>query len=558
MADSMKALVKKCRLWGSVLACIFLTSAQIHAQVKVQVGVNTVASTYGNTSAALPPDPDGAIGPSQFVELINGDFVVFNLTNINNPTHMSDIDFWSSTGVNIPSDDVVTDPRVIYDSASQRWFASMVDVNANALDPTTFANNFLFAVSATSNALGTWHGFRFLADPDHGYFADFPTMGVDSNAVYISGDMFQSSVELAASLVSIPKADLLGATPTVANRTFHGDLDYGVYGMVLQAATCFDGTSSGNILSVENLGTDDNIYSNILNFTVLNANTPAASLSMPTNLAGPPYMVPFNDDEGFPLFTPIQPDGTTMLEANDARLCDRVYAVGGVLFAAHNTEVNGKIAIVWYRISASSHKLLESGTITNSDLDLFFPAIAANTNGTVMITCNGCSLGVNVSCFAIPGQTVNGVTTFSSPVLLQAGVTSYHGDDEVIEGYEDLPAFSRWGDYSTISVDPNNANNFWIVEMYPSDVGNNDVWSTQVIQLITTPEVGLSIAKSGTNVMISWPNFAAGYQLQSKTNLTASPTTWTNMPQTVQTNASQFFVLAPVAKGDQYFRLFHP
>ncbi|HXD01501.1 MAG TPA: hypothetical protein VN048_19350, partial [Verrucomicrobiae bacterium] len=240
----------------------------------MQIGINTVASTYGDTSSALPPDPDGAIGPNQFVEFINGDFAVFNLTNFNNPAHMSDIDFWTSTGINVPSDDAVTDPRVIYDSVSQRWFASMVDVNANASDPTVYANNFLFAVSATSNALGTWHGFRFLADPDNGYFADFPTMGMDSNAVYISGDMFQSSVELAASLVSIPKADLLGATPTIANRTFHGDLDYSVRGMVLQAATCFDGTSTGNILSVENLGTDSSFYSNIVNFAVLNGNTP--------------------------------------------------------------------------------------------------------------------------------------------------------------------------------------------------------------------------------------------------------------------------------------------
>jgi hypothetical protein len=553
----MNSRAEKSHVCACLCAAICLVALQIRAQVTVQIGVNTVASTYGNTSAALPPDPDGAIGPSQFVEFINGDFAVFNLNNINNPTHIADIDFWSSAGVNIPADDAVTDPRVIYDSASQRWFASMVDFNANAQDPTVFANNFLFAVSATSNALGTWHGFRFLADQDNGYFADFPTMGLDSNAVYISGDMFSSSVELAASLVSIPKSDLLGATPTVANRTFHGDLDYGVNGMVLQAATCFDGTSVGNILSVENLGTDSSFYSNIVNFTVLNGNTPSASLSTPTNLTGPPYMVPFNGDQGAPLFTPIQPDDTATLAGNDARFCGRVYCVGGVIYAVHNTEVNGRMAIIWYRVSAASHKLLESGVITNPDLDLFFPAIAANTNGTVMVTCNGCSLDTYVSCFAIPGQTISGVTTFASPILMQAGVTSYHGDDELLDELEDLPPLSRWGDYSTISVDPKNANNFWIVEMYPSDPANNDVWSTQVIQLITTPVLALSISKSGTNVMIAWPNFASGYQLQAKTNLTAA-LSWTNMPQTVQSNTSQFYVLAPLGKGDQYFRLFHP
>jgi hypothetical protein len=550
---------RKPRLWACLLTGVLLCPARMHAQVNVQIGQNFTATTYVALSGTgLPPDPDGAIGPSQFVEFINGEFSVFNLTNVNNPIRMVDVDFWSGAGVTIPGSDAVTDPRVIYDSVSHRWFASMVDVNATASDPTSFANHFLFAVSATSNPLGTWAGFRFLADPDNGYFADFPTMGVDSNAVYISGDMFQSSVELAASLVSIPKSDLLGATPTIANRTFHGDLDYGVRGMVLQAATCFDGTSTGNILSVENLGTDSSFYSNIVNFTVLNGNTPSASLSTPTNLTGPPYMVPDNADQGVPLFTPIQPDGTTMLAGNDARFCGRVYCVGGVIYAVHNTEVNGKMAIVWYRVSAATHKLLESGTITNSDLDLFFPAIAANANGTIIVTCNGCSLNSFVSCFAIAGQTAGGVTTFGSPVLLQAGVISYHGDDEVyIDPFEGLPPLSRWGDYSTISVDPNNANNFWIIEMYPSDSDNNDVWSTQVIQVLTTPAAALTISEAGTNVMIAWPNTATGFQLQAETNL--SPASgWTNMPQTVSSNASQFFVLAPIAKGNQYFRLFHP
>ena len=553
----MNPKVKNCWLWGCLLGGVFLGSMRAPAQVTVQIGLNFTASTYGDTSSALPPDANGAIGPSQFVEFINGEFAVFNKANISSPVRSVDVDFWSAAGVNVPSDDAVTDPRVIYDSSSQRWFASMVDFNANAADPTEFANHFLFAVSATADPNGAWSGFRILADPVNGYFADFPTMGVDSNAVYLSGNMFQSSVPLATALISIPKSDLLLATPTIANLTRYGDLDFGSYGMVFQPATCFDGSSAGNILAVGNLGLDDNFYSNVVNFSVLNAATAHGSLSTPTNLFIAPYMVPYNSDQEQPLFTPIQPDGTTMLAGHDARISSRVYAVGGVIYGVHNTEVNGRMAICWYRISAASHKLLESGVITNSDLDLFFPAIAANTNGTVMIGCNGCSLDTFVSCFAIAGQTVNGVTTFGSPILLQGGVTSYHGDDEVLDEYLGVPPLSRWGDYSTISVSPTNANEFWFIGMIPTDPANNDVWSTQVIQMLTTPAPALTISEAGTNVMVAWQNFEPGYQLQATTNL--APTfTWTNMPQTVLSNASQFYVLAPRARGDQFFRLHHP
>lgn len=558
----MHPTVRKFHLRTCLLVWLSLGMIRSEAQVTLQTGLNFTASTYGVTSSALPPDPNGAMGPNRFVEFINGEFVVFNPTNIAHPIRTVDVDFWSAAGVNLSSSSAVTDPRVIYDPLSQRWFASMVDFNANATDPTVFANDFLFAVSATSNPSGTWHGFRFLADPDNGYFADFPTMGVDSNAVYISGNMFsgQDNPPLASSLVSIPKSDLLLATPTIANRTWHGDLDFSFAGMALQPATCFDGSSSGNILAIGDFGLDSSFHSNLVNFSVLNAATASASLSGSTNLIVTPYMVPDNADQGVPLFTPMQPDGTTTLAGNDARICARVYCVNGIIYAVHNTEVDGRMAICWYRVNAATHSLIESGVITNPELDLFFPCIAANASGTIVIGCNGCGPGATefVSIYAIGGQTVNGVTTFGSPVLLQAGVTSYHGDDEVYDQLLDMPPLSRWGDYSTISADPSNPAGFWVIAMYPSDEANNDVWSTQVIQVLTSQAaVSLSISPSGTNMMLAWPVMASGFQLQAATNLTPA-INWSNVTLTVLTNLTQNYVLAPVTKGNQYFRLFHP
>jgi hypothetical protein len=251
------------------------------------------------------------------------------------------------------------------------------------------------------------------------------------------------------------------------------------------------------------------------------------------------------------LFTAVQPDGTATLQANDARLSARVYAVAGVLYAVHSTEVNNHIAVRWYRISATTHALLESGTIANADLDLFYPAIAANANGTVIIGYNGSSIGTFVSCYAVAGQTVNGVTTFDNPILLQSGATSYH------DLYEEfgVATQSRWGDYSTVTVDPTDSSRFWFIGMYPSDAANNDIWSTQITQLLTAP-LQLTISQSGTNVMVSWPGLAADYQLLSTTNL-VPPVVWSNVTQTTLTNGSQAFVLVPISDRQQFFRLYH-
>ena len=554
-------------MWTHSVA-LFLFVWGVPAQVAVQIGRNFTGSTYFNgvnsgNSAAIPPDPNGAIGPRHFVEFINGTVAVYNKTNGLSVQRKSNLKFWADAGLIISRDSDVADPRVIYDPISQRWFVSQVDFDATAAalgqDYTLEANDFLLAVSATSDPTDQWHGFMFQADPDNGDFADFPTMGVDSNAVYLSGDMFHGlDNPVGAALVSIPKADLLGGTPTIANRTWFGVMDYDVRGQVLQPVTCFDGSSSGNILAAGDVGADGNAHSNLVSFAVQNAAGPGATNTASTNVSVSPYAVPFNSvniDPPQGWFTALQPDGTTTLSGNDARFSARVYGVGGVIFAVHNTELNGRMAVRWYRLSAAHHTLLESGTIADTNLDLFFPAIAANTNGTVIIGCNGSGLDTYVSCYAIAGQTVNGVTTFGSLLLLQSGVTSYHGDDELWAELLDLPLLSRWGDYSTLSVDPADPTRFWSIQMFPPDAANSDVWSTQITELLTSQVLPpLNIAPAGTNVLVSWPSSAIGFELQSAASL-APPVPWANVTQMASTNGAIISVLVPVAGRQQFFRL---
>jgi hypothetical protein len=541
---------------------LWLTSVSAPAEVVVAIGQNFTGSTYGDISQALPPDANGAIGPSHFVEFINGTVAFYNKTNVLNVVRITDVDFWTGAGLIISSSSAVTDPRVIYDPTSQRWFASQVDFNTTVTDPTRVANNFLFAVSATSDPTGPWQGFRFRADPSTGRFADFPTLGVDANGVYISGDFIHAQTNVGPGLVSIPKADLLATTPTIANRTWFGVMSYTNRGQVLQPAICFDGSSTGSVLVMGDVGNDSDPHSNVVSFAVQNAASPGATLTAATSINVNPYVVPFNSDLGYPLFNPVQPDGTTTLQANDGRISAKVYAVGGVLYAVHNTEVNGRIAIRWYRINAATHALLESGTIADANLDLFFPSIAANASGVVVIGYNGSSINTFVSCFAIVGATVNGVTTFGSPVLLQAGVASYHDANEILAQLLDDPVTdSRWGDYSSISVDPDDPNRFWTIQMYPSGVDSSSgfdvgIWSTQITEILTANPV-LSIAVSNTTAVVSWPGTAIPFDLESNTNLAAA-NGWTVVAPNFSTNNGLVYYQTSRTNRAQFFRLHKP
>lgn len=542
----------KCNLCQPVLSFAFglvLAAASARAQVAVQIGQNFTGSD-NSQSLITPADANGAVGPKYFVEFINGAFAVYNKTDGVRVLRTTDDRFWANAGVNFAPSDTVSDPRLIYDPVSQRWFASQVDYDGSASDPTYESDYYLLAVSDTADPTGSWHGFLFLADPAFGNFADFPTLGVDGSAVYLAGDLFSDGNSLdETTLTMVPKAELLANPPGITSRVFLGTLTYAERGAILQPVTCLDGSSRGNILAVGSLGLDFAAHSNLFVSAVLNPGTPEATLAPATNVSVDAYTVPID---------PTQPDGTATLADNDARFSATAYAVGGVIYAVHNIEVNNRAALRWYRINAANHALLESGTITDTNLDLFYPSIAANTNGFVVIACNGCSINTYISSYAFAGLTVNGVTTFGPKTLLAAGKYNYHDLNESFS----LTGESRWGDYSTISVDPSNPDHFWTIQMLPlydpadPTVGSADLWHTQITEVITSliaPQVNLTLAN--TNLTVSWPAYASRYQLESSTNIVAGA--WSAVPGTVATNGNTLSLVLPQSGPQEFFRLKH-
>ena len=549
--------------------CLLLAGVCGRAQVTVQIGQNFPGTDNSSLISPdglpiTPADGNGAVGLNYFVEFINGSFTVYDKADGSGVVSISDMKFWSnagpggtgSGGINFLSSDAVSDPRVIYDPASHRWFASQVEFDGSAMDPTLESDYYLLGVSDADDPSGSWHVFSFLAAPGGIRFADFPTLGVDANAVYLAGDMYHGITNsLGTSLTMIPKADLLANPPVITNRVFFGVSAYTNHGAILQPVTCLDGSSSGKILAAGALGDDFLAHSNLVATTVLHPGATNATLAPATNIWVDAYTTPLDA---------TQPDTTATLADNDARISARAYAVGGVIYAVHNIEVNDRAAIRWYRINAGNYALLESGTITDPNLDLIFPSIAANTNGVVVIGCNGSSLSTYISSYAYVGLTAGGVTTFNNPVLLAASSFNYH---DLYEQFGLSPTGdSRWGDYSTVAADPSDANRFWTIQMLPiysADfdlLGSGDavVWQMQITELITSrPLPVLGIAPAGTNVMVSWPNLAPGSQLLFATNL-VPPAAWSNVTQTVQTNSTRAFVLVPVSNGQQFFRLYHP
>ncbi|MBI3852787.1 MAG: hypothetical protein HY298_21240 [Verrucomicrobia bacterium] len=80
-------------------------------------------------------------------------------------------------------------------------------------------------------------------------------------------------------------------------------------------------------------------------------------------------------------------------------------------------------------------------------------------------------------------------------------------------------------------------------------------WSLiAVVQMPGAPL--LTIARSGANVIISWPSPSTGFYLQQNTNL--ATTNWTSFTGTVGDDGTTRSVTNSPPTGNKYFRLFHP
>ncbi|MDB6064029.1 MAG: hypothetical protein JWR26_237 [Pedosphaera sp.] len=496
--------------------------------ITVQIGQNFKGATFNVDAFAFPPDSDGAVGPNHFVQFVNSRVTVYDKSTGTPVQTMTDGIFWQNTGINLGGLNV-SDPRIIFDRLTQRWFATQVDFNRTTLS----SNQFLVAVSTTADPTGPWHAVAFQADPA-GNFADYPTFGFDANGFYMGANMFSPAGSfLGVALTSIPKADLLQTVPTAANRTYSGIMAT-AWGFTLQPVISFNATNGPEpVIEASSSGTDFQPHSTLTSVLVSNAVTASASFIGLTNITVPVWNVPLN---------PPQPNGSTTLDDGDSRIGSAVYQAGNFFYAVHSSQVRARAAIRWYKLNAGNRALIESGTISDASLNLFYPSIAANDNGYVVIGFNGCSTNTFISSYAVAGETVNGSTIFGSKILLKAGVANY--------SLTDSNGNNRWGDYSATSVDPLNPNHFWTIQEYPS---STNAWSTQITELQISPVLpALQIALSGANAVLSWTTNAPDFTLQSNNNL--STTNWitvTNVPAIVGAQ----FVVSNTLAGIEYYRL---
>ncbi len=429
---------------------------------ETRIGTNFTGARFGlDGNTFIPPDTMGAVGAASVVELINGRFAVYDKVDGSVLASKSIDQFWIDAGVSPVG--FAFDPRVAYDAAEDRWLAVAVDNQGQT-------NNFLVAASTTDDPLDAWRAFAIASDPfDPGNpnevpkWADFPTLGFDSQRIYVGADMLSVSDRLfqSATVLFIPKMDLLGNEPTIERSSLHEDATN--LGKSLQFSVVQDADASVSIsLAVPRVGADELISSRVTG-TVENPLLSSMTLLPIDQLPGPlPAQQPA-----------IGGDQKRRIHTGTDRFASSVVQQGGRVWAVASISENLRSAVRWFAIDPATQVVLDTGIVSDDELSFYYPSIAVNEFGDVVIGFSGSSANQPVSTYAAVGTFEDGVTQFDAPILLKAGVDDYERLDS--------RGRNRWGDYSATVVDPDDPRSFWTFQQF---VSGDDEWAIQITQIL--------------------------------------------------------------------------
>jgi T5SS/PEP-CTERM-associated repeat protein len=436
-------------------ATLLMSSSLVRAQ-DFSVGANFTTQTRADGIFEEPPDTMGAAGPNDFVAFVNNGFVIYNKDG-SLVSRVSETSFWAAALGLDPGN--LSDPRILYDPVSQRWFTSMITI-----DQTT--NNKILI--ARSNTADPTQGFKGVAyTTTNNLFADFPTLGLDANGVYVGTNNFTAANAFTSEVMyNIPKVDLLADTPSLARLTKFDSLSIGTFGDTLQPAVSYGPkapTDPEPIVAVSDSNFNRYIYSRLNGTSASGATIGGATVKSVQSTSTPN--------------SSAQPGSSTTVDNGERNFSSSLVQEGNFLYSVMGTRVSGRTAARWTITNATTFVIVQQGTISSSSLSYFYPSIAVNTSGDVVIGFSGSNSSTFASTYAVVGSSAGGVPggtlTFGAPVQTKAGVDFYDGD--------------RWGDYSATTVDPADPGIFWTHQEYSgsrSGSGTNWNWATQATEII--------------------------------------------------------------------------
>ncbi|MGC8763797.1 MAG: carboxypeptidase regulatory-like domain-containing protein, partial [Acidobacteriota bacterium] len=440
----------------------------------------TVAEFAGisNLDGVAPPDTEGDIGPNHYVQWVNLHLAAWQINRSTTPYTATLVlgpvagsSIWASLGGPCASNND-GDPIVLWDRFRNRWVISQFAL------PTPYYQ--AIAVSQTADPTGSWWLYCFQYDATN--MNDYPKFGVWPDGYYMTVNQFANGSSWAGAGLCVFEADKMinGDSSARMLKVDLGAININ-YGSLLPAH--FEGmtnppaNSPAYFVEVDD-GTWIPGYPNdALRLWEGHVNWTAGTFTV--GLAGEPNQIldtaPFDplcigNRNCIP-----QPGTTQRLDSLGDRLMYRLqyrnYGSYESMVVNHSVDVgSGRSGIRWYELrktGSNPWSIYQQGTYAPSDsLNRWMGSAAQDHVGNLAV-------GYSVS---------DGTSMY--PSVYYAGRLS--GDPPGTLGQGEIPQYlgaasqtgvNRWGDYSTMSVDPVDDCTFWYTQEYSTGGWN---WATRI------------------------------------------------------------------------------
>jgi hypothetical protein len=429
-----------------------------------------------------PPDPVGDVGPKHYVEMINLVFGVYSKKTgdlLLGPVDTGTL--WAGFPIE-DCTDPSGDPIVVYDQFADRWLLSQF--TTRGLDPATPTAPFYncVAISKTGDPTGAYYRYAFItqADPVGGYFfPDYPKYGVWDDSYILTTRDFGFIDAYGISVYALEKNRMIKGDPNARAVQFF--LDSAVVPLELIGDGLLPPDIDGreepkNGAPAPIVGTQDDGGGyggtfdaiNIWELEVEWKKNPKASLELEKQLPVAPFdsIFPCGPSRGcIPQPGITNPDQyldiLSYRQRPTWRLAYRNFKDYETMVTNQSVEALPGIAGVrWYEIrrdKKGNYSIYQQGTFAPGDgVHRWMGSIAMDKKGNIAV---GYSVSNGVDVY--PGIRYTGRLKGDSRGKMTLG------EGVIMDGSGvQTTTNSRWGDYTSLNVDPVDDCTFWYVNEY--------------------------------------------------------------------------------------------
>lgn len=413
-----------------------------------------------------PSDVNIAAGPNHLVVTLNARWFIYSkdgqLRAAFSLQEWFDVD-----------SEFLVDPWVRYDAESERFYLLVL-----YYDVQTETGSYLLSVSDDSNPVGTWYNYQFSPIGEQGWL-DFPSLGFDSEALYISYNYWEGTQYEGSTLTVLDKEPLSRGEPVTATE--------------FQELRNPDGTFAFSVRPAEHSAIDVeqdrqrpyyllNSYTDYTFedgeprgiFTLWTVENPLNDPSLDCQRVDVPLWAWTVDSP--------QPESNTLIDTGFEDLLTVAYDEDDdTLWTAQTVgkdwNDDGEVvsAIQWFEVDPERAELVQNGLWGEPGKHYYFPAV--NTTAEGMQMCYNVSGPETFVRMEIAGRTDDFQQgEIEDRVVVEDGASPYEpaSSDESV----------RWGDYYSVSIDPE-TDTFWSVSQYspPEDPSvENDLYATRIAE----------------------------------------------------------------------------